>query len=72
MKLDRGSRLRAIAAGLRGASAGDDEGPSFVRGLAMGAFVGAAIAGSTLWSRWRARGTRLATSGPAEEPRDPA
>jgi hypothetical protein len=29
-------------------------GVSFNRGLALGAFVGAAIAGSTLWSRLRA------------------
>jgi hypothetical protein len=32
-----------------------EERPSFMQGLAMGALVGAAIAGSTLWSRWRAR-----------------
>ena len=29
-------------------------GVSFNRGLALGAFVGAAIAGSTIWSRIRA------------------
>jgi hypothetical protein len=29
-------------------------GVSFHRGLALGAFVGAAIAGSTIWSRVRA------------------
>jgi hypothetical protein len=28
-------------------------GPSFHRGLALGALVGAAIAGSTLWTRLR-------------------
>jgi hypothetical protein len=32
--------------------------PSFMQGLAVGALVGAAIAGSTLWSRWRARASR--------------
>jgi hypothetical protein len=32
-------------------------GVSFHRGLALGALVGAAIAGSTLWSRFRAART---------------
>ncbi len=27
--------------------------PSFVRGLSVGLLVGAAVAGSTIWSRWR-------------------
>jgi hypothetical protein len=31
------------------------KGASFHRGLALGALVGAAIAGSTLWSRLRPR-----------------
>jgi hypothetical protein len=31
----------------------DDGRPAFVDGLLLGALVGAAIAGSTLWSRWR-------------------
>jgi hypothetical protein len=46
-----GSMLRTIGdrVGVR------DERPSFMQGLAVGALVGAAIAGSTLWSRWRAR-----------------
>ena len=35
---------------------------SFHRGLALGAFVGAAIAGSTIWSRIRG-----ARSGPRAE-----
>jgi hypothetical protein len=26
---------------------------TFLRGLTIGAIVGAAVAGSTLWSRWR-------------------
>jgi len=34
---------------------GNDEHPSFMRGLALGALVGAAIAGSTLWNRWHHR-----------------
>ena len=30
----------------------DEDSPAFVRGLALGALVGAAIAGSTLWRRF--------------------
>jgi hypothetical protein len=33
---------------------GDPDGTSFSRGLVLGALIGAAIAGSTLWSRLRA------------------
>lgn len=33
--------------------------PSFLRGLTLGALVGAAIAGSTLWNRWRRRKSRV-------------
>jgi hypothetical protein len=32
--------------------------PAFVEGLFLGAMVGAAIAGSTLWSRWRQGASR--------------
>ena len=42
-------------------------GVSFHRGLARGAFVGAAIAGSTIWSRFRERerpGSAAAAEGP--------
>ena len=38
--------------------------PSFHRGLALGALVGAAIAGSTLWSR--IRDSRQAAAEPAK------
>jgi hypothetical protein len=31
------------------------QGDTFLRGLALGAFVGAAIAGSTIWNRIRER-----------------
>ena len=48
--------LRALrdgpAAALPGAP--DDDSPAFVSGLALGALVGAAIAGSTLWRRFHA------------------
>ena len=33
----------------------DEDSPAFVRGLALGALVGAAIAGSTVWQRRQAR-----------------
>jgi hypothetical protein len=33
---------------------------TFLRGLTLGALLGAAIAGSAIWSRRSARGTRLA------------
>jgi hypothetical protein len=35
-------------------SANEDR-PSFLQGLTLGALVGAAIAGSTLWDRWQRR-----------------
>ena len=41
-------------------------GVSFNRGLALGAFVGAAIAGSTIWSRIRAARERT-VRGVADE-----
>ena len=46
-------------------------GVSFHRGLALGAMVGAAIAGSTLWSRIRsARGERERSSGGPPKPEE--
>ena len=39
-------------------SANEDR-PSFVQGLTLGALVGAAIAGSTLWNRWQRRKARV-------------
>ena len=38
-------------------------GASFHRGLALGALVGAAIAGSTLWARLRSPGARRSAMG---------
>lgn len=40
-------------------SANEDR-PSFLRGLTLGALVGAAIAGSTLWNRWQRRKAKVA------------
>lgn len=39
-------------------SANEDR-PSFLQGLTLGALVGAAIAGSTLWNRWQRRKARV-------------
>ena len=57
------------------AAAGDDPRPAtFVRGLAIGALVGAAIAGSTIWQRRHARSAEAGASAPdspaASEPAD--
>jgi hypothetical protein len=41
-----------------GDPAGDERASTFARGLALGALVGAAIAGSTIWQRRRARTSR--------------
>jgi len=58
MAMDRARA--ALERATRGsAPAGSDDGPDssrFLRGLAIGAFVGAAIAGSTIWQRHRVRG----------------
>ena len=43
-------------------------GVSFGRGLALGALVGAAIAGSTLWSRVREARERRTPEGGAGKP----
>jgi hypothetical protein len=56
---------------LTGGIGGQDDDPraaQFVRGLALGALVGAAIAGSTLWQRRRA----AAAHAPAEPGRPAA
>lgn len=53
------------------AAAGDDPRPAtFVRGLAIGALVGAAIAGSTIWQRRHARPTEAGRS-PSDSPGSP-
>jgi hypothetical protein len=44
---------------------GDDQrAATFARGLFLGALVGAAIAGSTIWQRRRQDGTTLPTANP--------
>ena len=61
--------IAALLRALRGrpaavlAEAQDDDSPAFVNGLALGALVGAAIAGSTLWRRFRA-GSRQSGNHP--------
>jgi hypothetical protein len=43
--------LRAVTGGAGSDTADDERAMPFVRGLALGALVGAAIAGSTIWQR---------------------
>ncbi|HET7473846.1 MAG TPA: hypothetical protein VFJ71_12025 [Candidatus Limnocylindrales bacterium] len=52
--------VRAVAGG--SAEDRDERASTFARGLALGALVGAAIAGSTIWQR---RHARHAATGPA-------
>jgi hypothetical protein len=47
------SAIQAVRRRVRRSEAGSE--PPFFEGLLIGAMVGAAIAGSTLWRRWRAR-----------------
>ena len=37
---------------------GDRTTATFLRGLTIGAIIGAILAGSTFWARWRRRGQR--------------
>ena len=58
------SLIRAVAGG-----SGDDRderASAFARGLALGALVGAAIAGSTIWQRRLARSRENAEPAPTE------
>lgn len=50
--------IRAVAGG--SGEKGDERASTFARGLALGALVGAAIAGSTIWQRHLARHSRPA------------
>jgi hypothetical protein len=61
--LERLNRVAEIATG------NDDRAATFARGLVLGALVGAAIAGSTIWQRRQARvasKAALERAGPAE------
>jgi len=60
--------IRAVAGGADDADR-DRRASTFARGLAIGALVGAAIAGSTIWQR---RQDQLARIEAREYPSDPA
>ena len=53
--------IRAVAGG--SGDTGDERAMTFARGLALGALVGAAIAGSTIWQRHLARRQARAAVG---------
>ena len=61
--------LEALVRAIAGGSADDDDqrATTFARGLALGALVGAAIAGSTIWQRRHLRLGRTAEVEPAVE-----
>jgi hypothetical protein len=61
--------IRAIAGGAHDDD--DQRAITFARGLALGALVGAAIAGSTIWQRRHARHERTATIETAQEEQPP-
>ena len=50
---------RLVQAAEEAAGEDDVRASTFIRGLALGALVGAAVAGSTIWQRRHARGTEL-------------
>jgi hypothetical protein len=69
---DRQSPLEVIVRAVAGGAHDDDDqrASTFARGLALGALVGAAIAGSTIWQRRHA--ARGQSAPPAEpSPREP-
>ncbi|MEA2550182.1 MAG: hypothetical protein QOE42_2780 [Chloroflexota bacterium] len=51
--------LEAIVRAIAGGDDDDQRASTFARGLALGALVGAAIAGSTIWQRRHARAAML-------------
>jgi len=57
--------IRAVAGG--SGEDRDERASTFARGLALGALVGAAIAGSTIWQRRHARGTEPGTLDTPED-----
>jgi hypothetical protein len=64
------SLIRAVAGG--SAADRDQRASTFARGLALGALVGAAIAGSTIWQRRQAKGADASTRAAEDAPREPA
>jgi hypothetical protein len=63
--LERLSRAAEVATG------DDDRAATFARGLILGALVGAAIAGSTIWQRRRARPASVDESTKTEPSQTP-
>ena len=60
--------LEALVRAVAGGAHDDDDqrATTFARGLALGALVGAAIAGSTIWQRRHARSARPSMGSPAD------
>ena len=61
--------VRAITRGTP--DEGDERAATFAKGLALGALVGAAIAGSTIWQRRHARAATEAREDAGLEPTEP-
>jgi hypothetical protein len=63
---DRGDLMERLAHIVEQRPAGDDDvrASTFARGLALGALVGAAIAGSTIWQRRHTRPIKPPDEGP--------
>ena len=59
--------LEAIVRAIVGGDQDDQRATTFARGLALGALVGAAIAGSTIWQRRHARLSTTVGAEPAAE-----
>ena len=53
--------LERLVSIVENASGDDVRATNFVRGLVLGALVGAAVAGSTIWQRRHARSTKPLT-----------
>ena len=72
MSDDRPTPLEVIVRAVAGGAHDDDDqrASSFARGLALGALVGAAIAGSTIWQR-RHGGRTRPTSSTERSPKEP-
>jgi hypothetical protein len=60
--------LEALVRAVAGGAQDDDDqrATTFARGLALGALVGAAIAGSTIWQRRHARSLRPSAACPTD------